>query len=1150
MGASNAAEKEQRTDSKDRLGGARADFVANLGRRRAELRTTLDALRADPASKRHRDELRRRIHALAAGAKLLRFGRLADELKGVEDLLEEAAQRGQLDDPDFGAVHDLVGRMTSLAWGQEEEQVGPRVFAKAPAPLRESSFDAPVLMAPLSVLVVGADALADALTLPVGRSSVDGAPSYEVERTAMPSEALDLARALAPDLIVVDADLGDVQRLVEALVSDSLTESIPIVACKKLVRQSESGPLLALGVAKVLAKPVAPGELRRTCAAVVATYVKKEVSREPLGDIDIDALGAKLAEELRRGLCDTLDPKARGAVVSLGEGTEVLAALWGAVARIRDVVTIRSQGQVRFALGGPEGAFPMASWLDEAASVPGTRRSSLGGLARSGPETTLEKVRILVADDDAAICWFLAGVLKTAGATVYEARDGERALEIAKHCEPDIIISDVLMPKMDGFSLCRAVKHDLVLRDVPVVLLSWKEDLLQRVRELGAEADGYLRKEASAGAIVQRVRELVRGRSRVAERLATNGEVRGRLDGLTAYSLLRFVCEKRPSSSMSVRDASYLYEVEVRGGRPARATRTSMDGSFDRGSSVLAALLGVGDGRFVVAPPREDHDVAPVRVDLDGALTDQLAPVIASARAAQGLLTGANLPRVGRVEIDEEALAAYWGATPEPARRIVTALSRGESPRALVASGVASARLVEDVLVDVAGHGSVVQIFDVEGNDRLPEATSLELALLRGDRSASPIHALPLPTGKLETPSPALPVTVQMPHHAQLLKAAFAQTTSTSGELELFVGTKEPLPFEQPMSFEQPAYAAPDAAALLGAVTLDANTELDDAQDDLHDPWFASVDVSGSSIARDEESPIPSSGPRAMTPPPKSPEPSFALGSLSPPPAITKRAPTPRPMVATRELTPTPSSLPPPPGLKPMLSLGSLHPPPVDSLPPTPTPRPKNLKKSPKPGAVAESGTSSPKAPDVTPKFAMPSAFLPKSELTVPKKDRRALYWVAFAMCGVAFAGWARWSREKSLVSETTMMAEVQGAAPTDTTAPAATDAPAADTAEPTADAATDTPKAEDIAPEDLPLRDHDKVKKGQGLLEVVTGRSDSVYIDGKAVGSGPVVAIPLKARTEPYVVRVRTHGEERTRSISVKEGRLTRLRVAPPWQR
>src|SRR5690606_38757157 len=125
----------------------------------------------------------------------------------------------------------------------------------------------------------------------------------------------------------------------------------------------------------------------------------------------IDELGARLAEELRRGLCDAAEGKGRGVAIELGEGTEVLAALWGAVARIRDVVTIQSKGTVRFQPGGPEGALPLAPWLGGDADT-GMGRDGIA--PRGAAEGSLEKCSILVADDDPSVTWFLAGVFKAA----------------------------------------------------------------------------------------------------------------------------------------------------------------------------------------------------------------------------------------------------------------------------------------------------------------------------------------------------------------------------------------------------------------------------------------------------------------------------------------------------------------------------------------------------------------------------------------------------------------------------------------------------------------------------------------------------------------------------------------------------------------
>ena len=76
------------------------------------------------------------------------------------------------------------------------------------------------------------------------------------------------------------------------------------------------------------------------------------------------------------------------------------------------------------------------------------------------------------------------------------------------------------------------------------------------------------------------------------------------------------------------------------------------------------------------------------------------------------------------------------------------------------------------------------------------------------------------------------------------------------------------------------------------------------------------------------------------------------------------------------------------------------------------------------------------------------------------------------------------------------------------------------------------------------------KLKKGHALLEVVAGRGHTVFVDGKRVGQGPVVKVPVKATAQPHEVRVKMKGEERVRYVVVKPMTRLRLRVAPPWSR
>ncbi|HZO08279.1 MAG TPA: response regulator, partial [Myxococcota bacterium] len=322
--------------------------------------------------------------------------------------------------------------------------------------------------------------------------------------------------------------------------------------------------------------------------------------------------------------------------------------------------------------------------------------------------------RIVVADDDPAVRWFIAGLLGAVGCEVIEAQDGLQARDLVFSAWPDALVTDVLMPGLDGFSLCAAVKRDVAMRDAPVMLLSWKEDLLQRIRELGSDADAYLRKEAPASVFVERLREVLRPRARIEARLDTGGEVRGRLDGLTPRLVLELVCRRRLDASVSFNDAAYVYEVEIRDGLVRAATRTAADGSFARGEPVLSGLLGVFAGRFTVTPDR-----SPCRGLVTGALESVLAEPIARARAAQLALEPGRLALIERIELDLTNISGYLPALPPAAGSLVQGLIEGRPPRELMWS---AGGFVERLLDDLARRGAVCAVWGRDAADLLAAA--------------------------------------------------------------------------------------------------------------------------------------------------------------------------------------------------------------------------------------------------------------------------------------------------------------------------------------------------------------------------------------------------------------------------------------------
>jgi CheY-like chemotaxis protein len=552
---------------------------------------------------------------------------------------------------------------------------------------------------------------------------------------------------MAPDVAVVDADRRGARELMETLVYDPLLDPVRIIAIGTFDRPEAAATLVALGVARVLPKPVSPDTLKRSVLEVSRERAMSAPRTEPIGDQTIESLTENLAQELRRGLVDAVKAQSRGLTVSFGEGTDVLAAVWASVARVRELVTLRSGGAVRFDATGPEGAVPLAPWMGD-----GEHRAVAPGERRGREDVSLSGRVIVVADDDPAVAWFLSGLFRAAGAEVFEAHDGDRALEMVRDKWPDLVVSDILMPGLDGFSLCREIKRDVVLADTPVILLSWKEDLLQRVRELGVEADGFLRKEATASVVVQRVREVLLPRARVEARISNSGEARGRLDGLTPRLVLELAAKHVPDSRVTIRDAGFLYEGNVRGGRLRSATRTGIDGRSESGERVLAALLGVRAGRFSI-----QQDTAACANDWSGSLREVLTPTVERARAA--LRTLSDLNRLGRVELDTQGFEAYSVATPEPARDVVRRLAEGSSPESLIASGVA-ARLVESVLADLVRHGAVRRISARDGNELFPRGLG-ESEGTRA-RTGAPLKVAASPTkpdvpALRAVPSPARP---------------------------------------------------------------------------------------------------------------------------------------------------------------------------------------------------------------------------------------------------------------------------------------------------------------------------------------------------------------------------------------------------------
>ena len=114
---------------------------------------------------------------------------------------------------------------------------------------------------------------------------------------------------------------------------------------------------------------------------------------------------------------------------------------------------------------------------------------------------------ILVVDDEARIVKLVRDYLTRAGFDVLEARDGDRALTMARVERPDLIILDLMLPGADGLDVCRRLRKE---SDVPIIMLTARVEEADRIVGLELGADDYVTKPFSPGELVARVRATLR----------------------------------------------------------------------------------------------------------------------------------------------------------------------------------------------------------------------------------------------------------------------------------------------------------------------------------------------------------------------------------------------------------------------------------------------------------------------------------------------------------------------------------------------------------------------------------------------------------------------------------------------------------------
>ncbi len=118
-------------------------------------------------------------------------------------------------------------------------------------------------------------------------------------------------------------------------------------------------------------------------------------------------------------------------------------------------------------------------------------------------------MRILIVDDEPNIVLSLEFLMKREGFQTAVAADGEAALEAVARSKPDLVVLDVMLPRLDGFEVCRRIRADPDSRSVKVLMLTAKGRETEVARGLALGADAYVTKPFSTRDVVAQIRRLL-----------------------------------------------------------------------------------------------------------------------------------------------------------------------------------------------------------------------------------------------------------------------------------------------------------------------------------------------------------------------------------------------------------------------------------------------------------------------------------------------------------------------------------------------------------------------------------------------------------------------------------------------------------------
>ncbi len=518
-----------------------------------------------------------------------------------------------------------------------------------------------------------------------------------------PRQAVETAQREKPDIVLSDLmmPIQDGYSVVAAMRKDPRTAAIPVALLTAAPSTDNLSRAFASGIVGYFEKPFHPARLPKQLRKLLA-----DLEQRPnqlfgmLRHTPLQVVLHFLETQKRSGIFSLLAEKKEGRIVM--QNGRVTEASFGqdGEAPLDAVARMQATSDGEFAFVALDGASADIISLDEEPlEIPAEEVLDATDFveAESVPEVSLEalrKERVVIVDDDAEITRLLSRHFKNVGFDVSTATSGRVGLEMILELRPDIILSDMAMPGLDGWQLYHRVRADYRVNETRFIFLSGQSGFEQTLRALGVDAEGFFEKGVLLSSIVRRIDQILTPRRDFEAMVAAPmfPEYASRIAPLGMKYVLKTLGEKHATATLRVENLWHKLTCTIAAGKLLGCIDEGL--VHAAGGDAFLELCATVNGEFTLTAG------APAAKPL-GPLTELVTWAESQLTETERQVMDTHLVSARQLLFDPGLLDFYASVAPGQSQPVIDAVRLGKSPKEILSSLDMSPLEIEEVLKDL-----------------------------------------------------------------------------------------------------------------------------------------------------------------------------------------------------------------------------------------------------------------------------------------------------------------------------------------------------------------------------------------------------------------------------------------------------------------